>query len=375
LGYGALAVAIAAFITWSALGWVEFLYLAIGLLVCLLAAIGFTIGKQSYDVSLDIARLRVRVGESAFGKLQVSNPTARRQFSAEITVPIGKNTVGVKVPGLAPRAVFDEIFQIPTHKRAVIPLGPVCSARGDGLGLLSRQVQWVEVQDLFVHPQIVPIEGAAAGFVADLEGRATKEQSTSDVAFHALRDYEVGDDLRHIHWKTVARVGKLMVRQFDLTKRSHLVVALGMRPDEYADDDSFELAVSVAASLAIQAIRDDHDLAVVTADRELHHETPTRLLDDCSALEFGGPSDPIALVARRAVQTAPDASMAILVVGSKPTPTQMMQAIVPFGVDTRVLVIRCEPGLKVARRSIATTPVITLGDLADLPRALRAVEL
>src|SRR5699024_9984886 len=82
----------------------------------------------------------------------------------------------------------------------------------------------------------------------DLEGTPSSDLSSSDIAFHALRDYAPGDDRSHVHWRTTARTGKLMVRQFEETRRSHVVVALDDLAEHYASDEEFELAVSAAAS-------------------------------------------------------------------------------------------------------------------------------
>ena len=137
---------------------------------------------------------------------------------------------------MKPQQVHEDLFTIPTARRAVIVVGPVRSVRADPLHLLRRQVLWTEPEDLFVHPRTVALAGSAAGFIRDLEGMPTTELSSADVSFHALRDYVPGDDRRHIHWKTTARTNKLMVRQFEETRRAHLAISLSINTDEYASE-------------------------------------------------------------------------------------------------------------------------------------------
>ena len=56
-----------------------------------------------------------------------------------------------------------------------------------------------------------------------------------------------------------------MVRQFEQTRRSHLVVALSLATGDYASEEEFELAVSVAGSLGVRAIRDGRTVSVVVS--------------------------------------------------------------------------------------------------------------
>ena len=44
----------------------------------------------------------------------------------------------------------------------------------------------------------------------------------------ALREYQPGDDLRHVHWKSTAKTGRLMVRQYEESRRSRMAVVLGL---------------------------------------------------------------------------------------------------------------------------------------------------
>ena len=81
----------------------------------------------------------------------------------------------------------------------------------------------------------------------------------SDLAFHALREYVPGDDLRHVHWRSSAKAGELLVRQYHETRRGHVTILLDPARSSYPRLRDFELAVSVAASIALRAVRDDFD--------------------------------------------------------------------------------------------------------------------
>ena len=59
----------------------------------------------------------------------------------------------------------------------------------------------------------------------------------SDLAFHALREYQPGDDRRYVHWRSSAKHGRLLVRQFLDTRRSHLAVVVDTDPGYAGGED------------------------------------------------------------------------------------------------------------------------------------------
>src|SRR5690606_25353628 len=157
---------------------------------------------------------------------------------------VGRGRAEFGIPLLRPGESHEELFSVPTTRRAVIPAGPARSIRGDELGILRRTVRWTGVIDLFVHPRTVRLESSAAGLLRDLEGVTTAKITDHALAFHALRPYEPGDDLRHVHWKTTARTGTLMVRQFEETRRSQITVVHTLDRSRYRNEDEFELSIS-----------------------------------------------------------------------------------------------------------------------------------
>lgn len=372
LGRVAAAVAVAAGLAGWALGWPELTAVAAACAGALTAAALLTVGRSTYAVRLSLADHRVSVGERAVGSVAVRNVSRRRLLPARIEVPVGRSTVSAPLPSLAPGAEYEDVFAISTVRRAVVPVGPVRATRGDPFGLMRRWAQWGRPLELYVHPEVVALSGAASGVLRDLEGQATREISNSDMSFHALRDYAAGDDRRHIHWRSTARLGALMVRQFEDTRRTHTAIALSTATADYADDAEFELAVSVAASVGVQELREDRDLTFLAGTR-LRAEGTAGLLDEVSGLVLAPDGRGADALARWIRTAAPQASVAILVVGSRPTTADLRARarLLPTGVRTIVLICESGAALEVADR--ANLAVARLGALADLPRVARRV--
>lgn len=371
LGWSVLAASILLWTAGQAFGWQEAKAAAIAAFVLFLIAIGFILGRSSYGVILDLARTRVAVGDSAVGSIAVSNTSARPLLPAALELPVGNATAVFHLPRMKPAQVHEDLFTIPTARRAVIVVGPVRSVRADPLHLLRRQVLWTEPEDLFVHPKTVALAGSAAGFIRDLEGMPTTDLSSADVSFHALRDYVPGDDRRHIHWKTTARTNKLMVRQFEETRRAHLAISLSINTDEYASEQEFEMAISAAASIGRQAIREQRELDVLTQEGPLRCETGRNMLDDMTRIA-GAPMRRTAVdLARTLADTVPNASVVFFVVGSNVTPAQLRSAAASVPLGVRSLAVRLQIGAAPGRANIADLTVLTLGDLADLAIVLR----
>lgn len=259
------ALALAGGYTW---GWLELIALGWGLVVLVAAASVWLIGRGAGTIQLVLPSPRVVVGEPAEARLIAANPGRRRFGGVQLELPVGRRIVERVLPGLPRGGVFDEQFAIPTERRGVVPVGPARTVRADPIGLMRREFVWSETAELHVHPRTVPINALSTGFIRDLEGTPTRDLTASDIAFHALREYVPGDDRRFIHWRSSAKTGTFMVRQFEETRRSRLMVLLDLDPGSYVDAAEFELAVSAAASVGARAIRDARTVSFVVSGRQ-----------------------------------------------------------------------------------------------------------
>ncbi|MCU1437852.1 MAG: hypothetical protein JWP66_939 [Naasia sp.] len=383
LGWSLLALVAVAFPVGYLAGWSELAAVAWASTILLLLAGLFLLGAHAHTVELRMPHNRVVVGEPAVGGITVQNPTKRRTFGATIEVPVGAGLLEVPLPSLPAGGVFEEAFTVPTTRRGVLRIGPVRTVRADPIGLVRREHVWPTSLELFVHPKTVPVPATSTGLVRDLEGQVTRDITSSDVSFHALRDYRPGDDRRYIHWKSTAKHGVHMVRQFEETRRSHLIVALSLADADYESEEQFELAVSVAGSLGVRAIRDARTVSVVVSERTpefakrkllavrpLATLSPARLLDDLARVEAAPAALGLVDLARVTSDQVTGASVAFLVHGSTATPAQLRTAAAVFPAGVEVVAVVCDPGYAPSLRRIGELTVLTIGYLADLQKAM-----
>ena len=375
LGWTLLALAVLFAVTGALLGWRELIVAAWMLAVVLLICAAFLIGRTTYDVSLDLARTRVVVGERAIGALTLANPSTRAILPSRVVLPVGSGRGDFSIQRLAAGEEAEELFAIPTQRRGVVQVGPVSIVRGDPLGVFERAHRRDEPVDLYVHPKTVLFGGQSLGFLRDLEGLPASDLSRDDVSFHALLEYQPGDDLRHVHWRSTARTGVMMVRQFEETRRSHFVIGLSRSRADYRTEDEFELAISAAGSIGLRALRDSQRVDVRVQGRELASGTGKRLLDSLAMVEQSKPREGgIADLAGVLAATMPLASVVVLVCGSSVRAEALRQACsrLPFG--ARALAVVVQSGLEQpALRRIAEADVVTIGALDQLPLALQKV--
>ncbi len=365
----------AAFAVYRVMGWQELRVVVAGSVLLLAIAALFAIGRSVMDGRLIVDPERVVVGEVATAGIEVRNPASRRAFPVRVEVPVGKGLARFDVPSLPGGEAFSAPFIIPTNRRAVVDIGPARAIHGDPLGIFRREVELSPQRQLFVHPRTVALEPLTAGFIRDLEGQTTNDRSTSDVAFYALREYVPGDARKHIHWKSTAKRvdGKLMVREFLDTRRSHLALVLATRRDEYLSGPEFELAVSIVGSLGARAFLDDQQVSSLSGLGPMPTFSRETLLDHLAGVDMAGSSSPLSTTAQQARNAAGGASVVVIVGGSGLRPNDLQLAASRFSLDVRVVGLRCvERGVSGIKASGARS-LAEVATLDALPRVMWAV--
>jgi uncharacterized protein (DUF58 family) len=378
---GALVVvaATAGLVLGIAFGWVE--WMVAGVLSVLLVVMGvpFLFGARAYEVDLTLTHERVVAGQGVTGEIVVRNDGRRVALPGRLDIPVGRGLVEFGVPLLRPGHTVAQPLEIPALPRGIVRVGPVTTVRSDPVGLLRREHAFDDVRDLFVHPRTTAIPSTSAGLIRDLEGNPTRRLVDSDMSFHAIREYAPGDSQRQVHWKSTAKTGRLMVRQFEESRRSRMAVVLGVAEPEFADADEFELAVSAAASLGLRAVRDARDLDIVSGSeiprvvrgrlRAIQHiatVSPRAMLDGFSAITRLENTMPVDEVCRLAAEANERLSIAFMVVGSTVPLQRLRQAALAFPADTALVAVVCDESAHPRMRVLSGLSVLTIGTLDDL---------
>lgn len=368
-GWAMAIVLVAAWAAAALWDWREAAVIAV-FAACLLAvAPGFVVGRYRLAAAFELSESRVVVGEPATGSIVVTNRGHRVAPSATVHMPVGRSRADFDLPRLPSGAEHDELFTVPTSRRTVLTVGPVETVRADPFGLLERRQPLTGARDLFVHPATVAVHGSAAGLMRDLEGRSTRVLADNDMSFHALRDYVPGDDRRNIHWRHSARTGGLVVRQFEQTRRSHLVVVLSTRTDDYADAEEFELAVSIAGSVGIQVLRDQQSATAMTSTAPVSTVTAHRYLDALSGVDLVAGAEPLSTVVRRRRADLQSASVVVLITGSEVETRDLRRAHGHLPPDVQAMGVIADPGAPTSIRPLGAIDVVSVARLPELSTA------
>ena len=363
-GWLVIGAAIAGFVGAILAGWAEAFALFVACLSLLIIAIILVAAPSPYRVFLRLAQERVVAGQTALGEIRVVNDTARRGGSEVIELPIGTGVAEFVIPGVSSHETWDEFFSVLTRRRGVIEIGPARTVRSDGLGLLRRVRSWDNPVTLYVHPRTVRIPFEATGFQVDVEGVVTAKLSSSDVSFHALRDYEPGDDRRAVHWQSTARLGKLIVRQYEETHRSHHLIVLDTSRSSW-DRDSFEDGVSVAASLALAGISASRTVSFAAGKTWVPATNAGAMLDALSSLPMSGRDD-ITALACRAYAARPSASYVSIVAPPSVSDAEAAHLAQVTPRDVTVQVLRINPKRRPRRRRLEGGVLYDCPSLRDL---------
>ena len=311
-------VAMAAVPTLAVLAWAfgqPELAIAAAALVAALAVAALVVRRTRPELDLrrEIRPSRVAVGEPCQVHLAVRNVGAVRSGVMGLRDDVGR--FGVATLHLAPLpvgATRDAAYTFPTHRRGLHTVGPLTIEVEDPFGLLRSRRTLDDTRRVIVLPRTWPLAPLppAPGDEPEHGTRVLTSTSTVDEEFATMRPYTVGDDIRRIHWRTTARVGQPVVRQYDQPWQRRTTVLLDVRRPGHAspavdgatddpDGGAFERAVSVAASVLRHAaerheivrlvLTDGTDSGFVSADERVEE-----LLDRLAAV---GPDPDASLTA------------------------------------------------------------------------------
>lgn len=235
----------------------------------------------------------------------------------------GEHALGMvgHIPGGAVRG-FD--VTLVCEKRGFYRLGPVSLASSFPLEIAhARRRCNDDTHTLTVYPDVFPIAALPLAGVASQihRGAYLLPQGTGTTEFSGLREYLRGDNPRHIHWPTTARLNQLMVKEFEPLASASLCIALDLAADANVGQGrhaTLEYAIRIAASMAGFSCPNgiptqlrghtDQSLMVAAGSGEHHYQ---RILDELAVLDSRGTVPYATVLEQAALDCQPGQTVAI----------------------------------------------------------------
>ena len=264
-----------------------------------------------------LSDIRVAPGTRVTVTLDIENrspsPTSFLLLEDQVPTSLGR-PARLVVSGIPGRGTLQASYTVLPQVRGRYRIGPLAVDVTDAFALTRLQMEFDEHEDLLVTPEIEDLERSPdpSSGMSFGSSRARQLFRTGE-EYYTMRQYQEGDDLRRLHWASVARTGQLMIRQDESTRRASGLVFLDNRAAAIGQIHTppFERAVSVAATLGVAAHAEGVRLRVSTADVPPTPVTEDRFLDTLAALGHSvqpdrgpGPHEPAGRRGRRHVPRA-----------------------------------------------------------------------
>jgi uncharacterized protein (DUF58 family) len=201
------------------------------------------------------------------------------------------------LPQVAPGASETLRLTLTPRRRGRVELAGLILNRSDPLGLVKGIARVALPARVIALPRRYRLPRLSLpGRRKHQPGGVSLASSVGDSEeFLSLREYRPGDPLQRIHWKSFARTGRPIVKEFqdEFFERHALVLDTAGRRGE---DEAFEDAVAVAASFVYTIETQECLLDLLFVGSEVHHSTAGRgqlhaenMLESLAGV---GPSEP-----------------------------------------------------------------------------------
>jgi len=314
--------------------------------------------------------VRIESAHSHFREQGTGYHPARR-FSRSIveSLDLREQAAGELIGGASTKATVSrsaESLVLSYHllpaRRGRWPLGPALVHSSDPLGMIQADTAVGEAELIPVWPATIDLS-ATAGVLMGHADRVVLGARTPSPDDAALRDYQEGDDLRRVHWKSTARRGTMVVRSDEHAGRRPAMVIM----DLPRDVEAIEWTISVAASIALSVLESGHPVRLLggslrpeSAHKDRGHSSAlarASILNDTVDLSIPasattGEGD-LLRASRAAALAAPSGEVTVGVF--EPLSQEALDALVPIGDSGRAWAIVRSGGDAARKQGVEAT--------------------
>ncbi len=169
-------------------------------------------------------------------------------------------------------------YPIQCQKRGTFVFGPASISSGDPFGFFRKKIAYEDNSRLLVYPKILPLEDIGIPSRHPFGDLRIKRHLFEDpVLVMTTREYVSGDPLKHIHWKSTARLQRLQSRVFEHTTTIDMALFLDTRTAadtnywSIISPDFLETAILTAAAISNHSFNEGYKVGLYA--NEYYHQS------------------------------------------------------------------------------------------------------
>lgn len=245
-------------------------------IVLLIAWVWSRTSLQRLGLTRSLDMDRVRAGEWVREEFTLRNHSRLPKLWVELrdlsSLPGREAGRVVRLPG---RGTHQWNVSTRCERRGRYRLGPVTFRSGDPLGLFEVRKAIPATHELVVYPPRIDVSDISLPTANMSGGQATRPNpSMAAESIAGIREYGAGDPLSRISWNATARMGRLMVKEFDPDPTSDIWIILDLNEADAGfitprgtsaalPDEAQEYAIAVAGSLAERCLDDARKVGLI----------------------------------------------------------------------------------------------------------------
>jgi uncharacterized protein (DUF58 family) len=219
---------------------------------------------------------RVFWGERFIVQIKVHNrsllPVLWMRLVDTVPAELASGVAFRQVISLLPRERMRLRYTLVGRRRGYYTIGPMVTQGGDLLGSASYENRHADDDYVIVYPKIVALRDLGFPSQSPFGTLPSRERLFKDpTRIRGVRDYQSGDSLRRMDWKTSARVGSLQVRRFEPAIALETAIFLNLDGSDYASGErtvATELGIVIAASVSVHLVEMRQAVSLVTNGRD-----------------------------------------------------------------------------------------------------------
>lgn len=256
-------------------------------LLVVAAVIDYLISRSDTD-ALHIRRefeRRFAIGDSSRISLLVDNGTDRPltvrlkdEYPSEMRLDESRE----EEFSLPSHSIAEFFYHVTPTRRGSYEFGRTAARVLSRLGLVWCQAELGEPAKVKVYPNMrrareMELKALGAQSFIAIQRRAIRRGEGRE--FESMRDYVLGDELRHISWTATARRSKLTTRQYQIERDQTIVIALDagrLMTGRIEDETKFDTALHASLALMSASARAGDNCGLVVFGRRVRRYLPPK---------------------------------------------------------------------------------------------------